>query len=488
MVTSHVKQISPAETPATTASTAQTQIHAPDQLAKYSRLFQSIFPTSKTKSSRTWRTVKFSILAVVCVLFATAIFREIFVIDPLTGIYGVCVIFLIFTSFFVSYVKYRDPSKKSVSGDLKIKPASERLSASIIIAAKNEPVLLKDAVVGCLRSTYDNIEIFLVNDGSTDDTGKVMDDLRRENPDKVKVFHIAQNVGKRKAIAEAIKSGNILGDIIVLHDSDSIVEPTAIEKLMSVFTNPDAGAVTCYSRPLNGDVNTLTKMQDTWYHGSFNVFKGMESSFGSVTCCSGVLSAYRREAIIPCLDAWSNDKFLGEEFRPGDDRQLTSYVIGGNKYYLGKQYRTWKTYYCESAHTLTEIPSTFKKFMNQQIRWKKSWVRVFLFTAPFYFRDRPLLSMAFYYIQMTLSLIGPIITARNLIVLPLMGEYMSAVAYIAGILFIALLFAVDFRFQNPKSGHRWVYRLLLALLSVNVLNFLVYYSVFTIKRRAWLTR
>jgi cellulose synthase/poly-beta-1,6-N-acetylglucosamine synthase-like glycosyltransferase len=425
---------------------------------------------------------------VVCVLFATAIFREIFVIDPLTGIYGVCVIFLIFTSFFFSYVRYRDPSKESISGDLKVKPASKRLLASIIIAAKNEPILLRDAVYGCLRSSYDNIEIFLVNDGSTDETGKVMDDLHRENPVKVKVIHIAKNVGKRKAIVEALKNGNIEGDIIILHDSDSIVSPTAIEKLMSVFSNPDAGAVTCYSRPLNGDVNTLTKMQDTWYHGSFNIFKGMESSFGSVTCCSGVLSAYRREAITPCLEAWSNDTFLGEEFRPGDDRQLTSYVIGGNKYYLGKQYRTWKTYYCESAHTLTEIPSTFRKFMNQQIRWKKSWVRVFIFTAPFYFRDRPLLSMAFYYIQMTLSLIGPIVTARNLIVLPLMGEYMPAIAYIAGILFIALLFALDFRFQNPKSGQRWVYRLLLPLLSVNILNFLVYYSMFTIKRKSWLTR
>lgn len=154
-------------------------------------------------------------------------------------------------------------------------------------------------------------------------------------------------------------------------------------------------------------MNTLTKMQDTWYHGSFNTSKAMESPFGSVTCCTGVLSAYRREAILPCLESWSNDTFLGEEFRLGDDRQLTSYVIGGNKYYLGRQYRAWKTYYCESAHVLTEVPSTIKKFINQQIRWKKSWVRVFLFTAPFYFRNRPVLSVAFYYIQMILSFIAP---------------------------------------------------------------------------------
>jgi hyaluronan synthase len=101
-------------------------------------------------------------------------------------------------------------------------------------------------------------------------------------------------------------------------------------------------------------------------------------------------------------------------------------------------------------------------------------VRVFLFTAPFYFRNRPVLSVAFYYIQMILSFIGPIVTARDLIILPLMGEYLPALAYLAGILFIALLFAIDFKVQNPNSGKRWAYRLLLALFSVNMLNLLLY--------------
>ncbi|MGH9977403.1 MAG: hypothetical protein ACRD8Z_16465 [Nitrososphaeraceae archaeon] len=77
MVTSQVKQLSSPET-----ASAATQIQAPDQLEKYSHLFQSIFPRPETKSSRKWRTVKFSILTVVSALFATAIFRGIFVIDP----------------------------------------------------------------------------------------------------------------------------------------------------------------------------------------------------------------------------------------------------------------------------------------------------------------------------------------------------------------------------------------------------------------------
>jgi hypothetical protein len=69
-----------------------------------------------------------------------------------------------------------------------------------------------------------------------------------------------------------------------------------------------------------------------------------------------------------------------------------------------------------------------------------------------------------------------------------MGEYLPALAYLAGILFIALLFAIDFKVQNPNFGKRWAYRLLLALFSVNMLNLLIYYAMFTIKRNPWLTR
>lgn len=76
-------------------------------------------------------------------------------------------------------MKYRDPSKELTFGDFISNPSSSKPLTSIIIAAKNEPVMIKNAVYGCLRSSYGNIEIFLVNVDSTDETGKVMDILHR---------------------------------------------------------------------------------------------------------------------------------------------------------------------------------------------------------------------------------------------------------------------------------------------------------------------
>ncbi|MGH9995280.1 MAG: hypothetical protein ACRD4J_08620, partial [Nitrososphaeraceae archaeon] len=83
MIETQAKQLSTNERAKT-----KTLIQTADKVEEYNHLFQSIFPTPETKSSRKWRTVKFTILTVVSVLFTIAIYREIFVIDPVTGIYG----------------------------------------------------------------------------------------------------------------------------------------------------------------------------------------------------------------------------------------------------------------------------------------------------------------------------------------------------------------------------------------------------------------
>jgi len=431
-----------------------------------------------------WLT-RFLIIAAIGIVLTTKVYLLIFKIDPFTGLYGFFATFLVFSAFFFSYTRYKDPviQPKHNSTSLEEQPF-----VSVIIAAKNDPVIIKQGVHSILESSYPKIEIILVNDGSTDDTGKVMDLLFKQNPERIKVVQLSNNIGKRKAIAEGIRQGKPLGEIILLIDSDTFLDKWAIERLVTCFNDPDVGAVTGTSIPLNRNENVLTKMQDTWYDGSFAIMKAMEGSFGSVTCCSGVLSAYRREAVMPCLDAWADDHFLGAEFRAGDDRQLTSYVIGGNRQYIDSRSKVWKTKYCQSAIAYSEVPSTFNKFIKQQIRWKKSWIRTFIFTAPFYYKNRSPIAAAIYYLQMLLSYLGPIVAIRNLILMPLEGHFLAPIVYIGGLMFISLLFALEFRFRYPDSGNRWLYRILVTLMGVNVLGLLLYYAALTIRRNSWGTR
>lgn len=438
---------------------------------------------------RRLRAATFFIVTVVFCLIGYRIFQEIFIIDWWLGIYGLIVGFMIFTAFFCSYVMYRDPALARPRLHQSQKDWNPLVSA--VIAVKNDQYVIGDTVYSCLNSCYANLEVVVVNDGSNDNgaTMQAIEEIKAEYPKRIKAIHLPQNLGKRKAIREGILHA-AKGDVLILLDSDTIVEKDAIRNLVRCLTNdPELGAAVGYCRPFNSEVCRLAKAEDTWYHGAFTISKGMEAALGTVTCCSGTLSAYRMEAVKPAIDLWANDRFLGVEFMPGDDRQLTAMTFGGTKHYVDKNAKQWKTTYCESAISVSEVPTTFRKFIKQQIRWKKSWVRVFWFTAPYFYKNRNPVSSVYYYLQMGISFIAPLIALRNLVIIPLSGGgWDSAILYIGGLMALSLLFGVDYVLYNPGSGQRWMWRIGITLLSVNILHWLLYYAIFTLKRGGWGTR
>ncbi|HEX7033776.1 MAG TPA: glycosyltransferase [Nitrososphaera sp.] len=446
------------------------------------------------------------------------------IIDLIVGIYGMLVISLFFVAFFLAYSKYRDPSKIQqmqgnnsstnnneqqqprqqqqqqqqsiiINADSTASPLTQshhyQPEVSIIIPVYNEEHLIKETVKACLEAAYppEKIEVILVNDGSTDGTYAVLDSLKRDHGNRVKIVHLPRNAGKRKAIKEGILQGQARGEIIVLVDSDSAMDRLAIQRLVDAFSgDPDLGAATGHGRVKNAGQNMLTRIQETWYDGQFSIMKGMESTFDTVSCCSGILSAYRREAIMPCLDRWSDDKFLGVEFSPGDDRHLTAYVLGGTRHYIDKSSKVWKVKYVSSAVTYTAVPSTLRQLARQQTRWKKSWIRMFCFNLPFYFKYRPASAASIYCLQTALSFVAPVVAFRSLVWLPLEGDFTNAVVYLSGIFFIGILFAVEYKLRHPDSGNTWLYRLVLPAISISILNNLLFYALMTIKKRSWLTR
>lgn len=434
------------------------------------------------KVKRKNRAARSLIVTAIGTILAIKIYLMIFVIDPFVGAYGVITTSLVFVAFLFAFAKYKSPSFANAYRHRIRQPP-----VTVIIPAKNEPVLIRESARSILDSTYKNSNIILVNDGSTDETGKVMDEIARENPCRIEVLHLTSNMGKRRAIREAIAKKKPDGEIIILMDSDTVVDRFSVERLVSALDNPDVGAATGHTLALNADKNALTKIQETWYDGQYYVMKGMESSFQSVTCCPGTFSAYRKEAMIPCLEEWCNDKFLGVEFKPGDDRQLTAYVLGGTKHYIDRNSKAWKAVYCEDALAYTEVPAGFRKFINQQIRWKKSWVRTFLFAAPFFYKNRGIVPTLWYYTQMALSMLTPFIAFRALVLMPMQGRINDALFYLLGLAFVGFMFALTYRIRHPESGDKWIYRVLMAPIGV-LMGFLLYYAMFSIRKSSWLTR
>jgi cellulose synthase/poly-beta-1,6-N-acetylglucosamine synthase-like glycosyltransferase len=458
---------------------------------RYANITQA---SRKSRSNRIKTVVRtLSVISLLIIVFGKVI--EPIEIDSITWLYGVFVTLLITIHFFTAYRYYRDPALDPVHPSVKnLEPR-----VSCVVAVKNEEKIIEQCVRSMLNQTYKNIEVVVTNDGSTDGTGPILDDLAAKEK-RLKVIHLEKNMGKKKALSLGITK--ITGEIIVFTDSDSVLAETAVERLVQVFlAHPEIGAVTGHGRPLNVHKSMMTKIQDSWYEGQFRIVKGMESSYGAVTCCSGCLSAYRKEAIGPFVSAWAHDMFLGKEFRFATDRTLTGYVLGGqfrsknkilhmddaeDREMTSHMLKQWEVAYCESAKVLTEVPDTLPRFIRQQIRWKKSFIRNMFFTGSFYWR-KPKLMAFVYYTSVLFTLISPFIAFRAIVLLPLQGDIWSGPLYLAGIIYVSMLFGLDYKLHNPNS-HYWIYRPLLSLLSTLVISWLIFYSALTINKNAWLTR
>src|SRR3989344_9583145 len=142
---------------------------------------------------------------------------------------------------------------------------------------------------------------------------------------KVRIEDWQGNRGKRHGMAEGVKLAK--NEIVVFIDSDSFIDKDCLKHLVKYFSNPMVGAVSGHTDVFNRDTNLLTQMQAVRYYIAFKIYKAAESTFGSVTCCPGCCSAYRKKYLLEILDQWMNQKFLGVECTFGDDRSLTNYII-----------------------------------------------------------------------------------------------------------------------------------------------------------------
>lgn len=113
---------------------------------------------------------------------------------------------------------------------------------SVIIPCYNQGQYLKDAINSVINSTYTNVEIVVVNDGSSDNTEEIIDRLKKQYPD-IKFITI-ENSGVCKARNIAI--ANATGDYILPLDADDLIGTEYIEKAVQILDdNKNIGLVYC---------------------------------------------------------------------------------------------------------------------------------------------------------------------------------------------------------------------------------------------------
>ena len=482
------------------------------------------FVKTRELDNKRWLVRALLLSAVLTILFAK-VYLTVYVIDMGVGIYSILTSFVLFNILFISYFRYKDPYWKVF--DKKI-PTDEMPLVSLVVPVKNEEADITSCIQSCIDQTYKKKEIIVIDDGSTDRTGAILDAIKNQNPStNLNIVHLKESVGKKKAIEVASKIAR--GEIYGFMDSDCAMANDATEKAVKLFYfDKQIGALTGHGRTKNRHEggfrdHFLEKLQDVYADGACRAQKGMESVFSSVTCCAGSLSFYRRDAIQDFIPQWARDRFLGMEFKFATDRRMTAHVlanrpplisysspdqretmmpIAGNEGYTSNSMLSnesgsiestsdrkkeangfWKVLYSQSIKVDIGVPPTLDSLIKQQVRWRKSFIRS-LFAAGGIFWKRPFYVALLYYLQTSMKFIRPYIVASTVVFLPLMGDYITPIVWFAGVLFTGMIYAVDFRLRNP-GDRNWLYRPFFTLLSTYVYTWLLIYAAITIKKTGW---
>jgi hyaluronan synthase len=389
------------------------------------------------------------------------VFLDAVTSDPVFAAYGLVVCSYL-VSRFVFSLFYR-PAK----------PAGLEPDVAIVVPAFNEQDAIADSLRSLLALDYpaDKLEIVAVNDGSTDGT---LAEMRALEGDRVRVIDLGSNQGKRAAMAAGIRATE--AEIVAFVDSDSVLEPDAVRVLVQGFADERVGAICGHADVLNARETWMTKMQAVRYFVAFRVVKAAESVFNAVTCCSGCFSAYRRSAILPRLDWWERQTFLGLPSTFGDDRSLTNCVL-----------RDWKVRYESRALSHTAVPAHVRQFMTQQLRWKRSWTRESLIVGRFIWRKHPLAALATY-AGIALPLIAPVIAVRTALVLPLLHGSGPPLIYLGGIYAMALAYGLYYVATRPRYDGLWVFGIAFCLFYLCFLLWQTYWAILTARTAKWGTR
>jgi poly-beta-1,6 N-acetyl-D-glucosamine synthase len=224
------------------------------------------------------------------------------------------------------------------------KPRGFQPPVSIIVPAYNEAAGIEQAVRSLAASQYPEFEVVVVDDGSTDGTGELVDGLQLLN---VRVIREA-NRGKAAALNTALAASR--HDIVVAVDADTLFETGTLTSLVRPLADPEVGAVAGNTKVGNRR-GLLGRWQHIEYVTGFNLDRRLLDVLGCMPTVPGALGAFRKTALLE-VGGFSSDTLA-------EDTDLT----------IALSRRGLRVVYEENARAFTETPATWNGLWRQRYRW-----------------------------------------------------------------------------------------------------------------------
>ena len=359
----------------------------------------------------------------------------------LTYMIGITIIYflqLLFSgkalSEYVKYLRFSDYRRYIDSSNM--------IPVSLIVPAYNEESTVTETVKNLLKLNYPEYEIIVVNDGSRDDTLKLLIEtfgmVPIEQPYRrsietqpiraiyrtPKYFNLTvvdkDNGGKSDALNAGINLSRY--PVVVSMDADSVLEKEALVRIVSPFVQDNAViAVGGVVRIANGCVieegeikeirlprTVLGKLQTVEYLRSFFTGRIGAAAMGMLMIISGAFGAFRKDAVI-AVGGYTNNCI-------GEDMELVV-KLHRNLCDAGKKY---KIGFLPDPICWTQPPENMKDLYKQRKRWQIGLISVLLRHRDMAFNGKygkaGLVMLPYYWI---FEFIGPIFETLGYFVIPL---------------------------------------------------------------------
>lgn len=225
-------------------------------------------------------------------------------------------------------------------------PAEFAPPVSVLIAAYNEEAVIERTVRSVLMNGYEDLEVIVVDDGSTDRTLAVLHQ-HFDQEKRVRILSQA-NGGKSAALNRAISSA--ANEVLIAVDADTIFRAGTIQLLARHFAHPKIGAVSGNAR-VGNRTNWITRFQSIEYIYGFNLDRRALGYLNAITVVPGAVGAWRRSLVQAC------GGFLSDTLAEDTDLTLAIRKMG------------YVILYEQDAIAYTEAPEDTRSLMKQRFRW-----------------------------------------------------------------------------------------------------------------------
>ncbi len=350
-------------------------------------------------------------------------------------------------------------------------------SMTVIIPAYNEGPMVALAIDSVAAAYYDptRLEIIAVDDGSTDDTWQHIQRSVARYGNRVRALRLERNSGKRAALAAGFRLG--AGEIFVTIDSDSVIAPDALLALAGPFRSPRVGVAAGKVQVYNRQAGIIPRMLHVRFTLAFDFLRAYQSTFGTVYCSPGALSAYRAAAVMRVLDGWLNQRFLGADVATGEDRALTNDIMR-----LG-----YDSVYQQKAVVLTVVPAGYRQLCRMFLRWDRSYIREEVRFAAVVWKRPPLARAIALFDQIITNLRFPVMAMTTLLfgasvfrhplVLPRVLVSLGLISFIYCLYYL-----------RSERSFNVVYGIVFEYFSFFALFWIFPWALLTVRAKGWLTR